>query len=301
MGGKPFHRRVDGVLLLDKPGGVSSNAALQRARRAYGALRAGHTGTLDPLASGLLPICFGEATKLSAEMLDAPKGYSAEIRLGVRTATGDAEGEVLSEKQPAVSRDQFVAVLERFRGAIDQVPPMHSAIKRNGQALYTLARRGETVERTARKVSIYAIELVEFSGLSARIDVACSKGTYIRVLAEDIGNALGCGAHLSELRRTRVGNFRLEDSRSLHAIENPENSREIDSWLLPPDALAVGRRRADLDSVQSDSFRHGRPIAPFPGEEGIVRAYDEHGLFLGLGCVADGALSVQRGMAWDAR
>ena len=296
MPGKPFHRRVDGVLLLDKPLGVSSNAVLQRARRAYGALRAGHTGTLDPLASGLLPVCFGEATKLSSEMLDAGKAYRAEIRLGIRTSTGDAEGDVLSDIRPDTNRDQFAAVLEQFRGEIEQVPPMHSALKRNGQALYTLARRGETVERPPRKVMIYRIDLVEFNGPLARILVDCSKGTYIRVLAEDIGEMLGCGAHLSALQRTRVGDFRLDDAIALHLVEEAANRESIDGWLLPPDTLAAARPRVDLSGENAVRFRHGRLVGSCPGPDGTVRVYAQGGGFLGLGCLEDSVLSVQRGM-----
>ena len=299
MGGKAFHRRVDGVLLLDKPLGLSSNAALQRSRRAYGALRAGHTGTLDPLASGLLPVCFGEATKLSAELLDAGKAYQARVRLGIRTSTADSEGEVLSEVKPEASREAILAALERFKGDLFQVPPMHSALKRNGEALYALARRGETVDRPPRAIRIYALNLLEFDGTDLELAVECSKGTYIRVLAEDIGDALGCGAHLAGLRRTRVGPFVLSDAISLAAVEDPCNRQAIDRWLLPVESLAGARPLVTLSAVRADAFRNGRAISPFRGPEGTVRVHGPDGRFLGLGSVAGESLTVRRGMSHE--
>lgn len=248
------------------------------------------------MASGLLPVCFGEATKLSAEMLDAGKAYVAEIRLGIRTSTGDAEGEVISDVRTEVNREQLADVLGRFRGEIDQIPPMHSALKHRGQTLYTLARRGETVERPARKVTIYSLELLEFNGSYARIAVACSKGTYIRVLAEDIGNAIGCGAHLSALQRTRVGNFRLDGAIALYLVEDSVNREKIDSWLLPVDTLAAARPVVALTADNAERFSHGRLVSPCPGEDGTVRVYAPDARFLGLGRIADGVLTVQRGM-----
>lgn len=295
MRGKPFHRRVDGVLLLDKPVGVSSNAALQRARRAYAALRAGHTGTLDPMASGLLPVCFGEATKLAGELLDAGKGYEAEFLLGVRTSTADSEGEVLETCVPSVSAGQLNAVLERFRGPLQQTPPMHSALKREGQPLYAYARRGETVPRAPRDVVIHALELLEFDGTRARVAVDCSKGTYIRVLAEDIGAALGCGAHLSALRRTRVGPFSLGEAIPLHGVE--EGSAEARAaWLLPVDRLAWNRPKVELPAADAVRFGQGQAISAISGPSGRVRVYAPDGRFLGLGVVAESVLRVQRGL-----
>jgi tRNA pseudouridine55 synthase len=206
---------IDGALLLDKPLGLSSNAALQQARRLFGAAKAGHAGTLDPLASGLLVVLFGEATKFAGPLLDADKEYLATLKLGERTATGDAEGEVL-ERRPA-TLEGLPAVLERFRGEIDQVPPMYSALKHQGTPLYRLARRGEEVERNARRVRISRLEATEAAGDRLVLRVVCSKGTYIRVLAEDIGEALGCGAHLSALRRTASGRFNVAQAATLRA------------------------------------------------------------------------------------
>lgn len=213
---------LDGVLLLDKPEGLSSNHALQRAKRALDARKAGHTGTLDPFATGLLVCCLGRATKISAAMLEADKVYEATLRLGEETDSGDLTGHIVFQAPPdfaPVSRADFEAVLERFRGAIEQVPPMHSALKRDGRPLYEYARQGIELERPPRPVTIHRLELLEFNGRDARILVHCSKGTYIRTLAQDIGRALGCGAHLAALRRTQVGPFRLEDAVALETLQ----------------------------------------------------------------------------------
>ena len=220
-------KQVDGVLLLDKPLHLSSNDALQKARRFFSAAKAGHTGTLDPLATGLLPVCFGEATKFSADLLDADKAYVADVRLGQTTATGDAEGEVLQTRPVQVSAEQLAAVLPRFTGVIAQVPPMYSALKRDGKPLYELARQGLEVEREAREVTILSLAASDFDGINFRLHVDCSKGTYIRTLAEDIGETLGCGAHLTGLRRTRVGPLELDRAVSLVELENTE---EADRW-----------------------------------------------------------------------
>lgn len=199
---------VNGVLLLDKPKGVSSNHALQRVRRLFQAQKAGHTGTLDPMATGLLPICLGEATKFSSHLLEADKVYRTRIELGVITDTGDAEGTVMEQHEvPSLSVDDVEAVLSRFRGEIDQVPPMYSALKHNGKKLYELAREGKQVERAARRVSVYDARLLAFEDTAFELEVSCSKGTYIRTLAEDIGQALGCGAHISQLRSSKRGPF----------------------------------------------------------------------------------------------
>src|SRR5512145_1232425 len=200
---KPRGERVDGVLLLDKPVGVTSNRALQTARRLLNARKAGHTGTLDPMASGLLPVMLGEATKFSADLLDADKSYRATVRLGVTTTTGDGEGEVIERRPVALAPGDVEAALQRLTGAIEQVPPMHSALKREGRPLYELARAGIEVERAPRPVRIDRLQVVERADDALVLDVDCSKGTYVRVLAEDLGRALGCGAHLAALRRTR--------------------------------------------------------------------------------------------------
>jgi tRNA pseudouridine55 synthase len=190
---------VDGVLLLDKPVGLSSNDALLKAKRVFNAKKAGHTGTLDPFATGLLPLCFGEATKFSQDLLEADKTYEATVHLGIMTTTGDTEGETVEQRDVDVTREQIEAVLARFRGPIFQVPPMYSALKRDGKALYEYAREGITLEREARPVTIHGLSLIDYSAPFLKILVTCSKGTYVRVLGEDIGAALGCGAHLSAL------------------------------------------------------------------------------------------------------
>jgi tRNA pseudouridine55 synthase len=275
-------RRVDGVLLLDKPPGMTSNDALQKARRLFSAEKAGHTGTLDPMATGLLPLCFGEATKFSADLLNADKTYEAELRLGVTTRTGDAEGEVIEARPVAVDEAAFAAVLPRFMGEQQQVPPMYSALKKDGRPLYELARQGIEVERAARTITIHALDLLSFAGPVARIRVRCSKGTYIRTLAEDIGKALGCGAHLTALRRTGVADLVLPRALTLAEIEAcPEASR--DTLLQPVDALLQGLPRVELDQQARDRFSNGNPVAlPQPGLAGARRVYFE-GRLLGVG------------------
>ncbi len=278
---KKVWKQVDGVLLLDKPLGLSSNDALQKARRLFSAAKGGHTGTLDPLATGLLPLCFGEATKFSADLLDADKTYQAEIKLGVETDSGDAEGRVVASAAVNVRESDLFPVLEALTGDILQTPPMHSALKRDGQPLYMLARQGIVVEREPRPVTIRRIELLDFSGDRLNISVTCSKGTYIRVLALDIGKALGCGAHLTALRRTRVGGLSLDDAKTLAAIEScEENFRH--TLLQPLDALLQGLPRVDLDAQARARFCHGNPVDLPPGLEGKIRVYGE-GRLLGVG------------------
>lgn len=252
--------RVDGVLLLDKPGGISSNLALQKARRLLNAAKAGHTGTLDPMATGLLPLTFGEATKFSADLLDADKSYRATLKLGVTTRTGDADGEVIEVRRVQVDDATLEEALLSHSGEIDQVPPMHSALKREGRPLYELARAGIEVERAARRVMIRHLRRVERSGDVVVVDVDCSKGTYVRVLAEDLGRALGCGAHLTALRRTRVGPLALEGSVTLAALEamTPAVRRE---WLRPADSLLATLARVELDEATAARFRQGQRLA----------------------------------------
>lgn len=272
-------RRVDGVLLLDKPLGLTSNAALQSVRRLYNAAKAGHTGTLDPLASGLLPLCFGEATKFAGELLDADKEYAAQIRLGVTTNTGDAEGEVLATHPVAVNAERVSAVLATFVGEIMQVPPMHSALKRDGKALYEYARQGIEVERQPRRVVIHELRMDRLEGDLLAITVACSKGTYIRTLAEDIGAVLGCGAHLAGLRRTRIGRLELAQAVSLTQIEAAEGALR-DALLAPVDALLADLPRAELDATSAIRLGKGQPVR-WNGQPGRFRAYHD-GRFLGL-------------------
>jgi tRNA pseudouridine55 synthase len=273
--------RVDGVLLFDKPLRLSSNAALQHVRRLFGAARAGHTGTLDPLATGLMALCLGEATKFSGVMLDADKGYRARVRLGIRTATADAEGEVLERLPVQVDSGRLEATLQLFRGEIEQIPPMHSAIKHQGRPLYAYARKGEQIERKARRVVIRALQLLSWQDDELEIDVRCTKGTYIRTLAEDIGAALGCGAHLSALRRTGIGPFDLSAAISLDALTALDGPGRL-AQLLPPDSLLQGWGRFTLPAGVEAGFLHGQAV-PASGGAGEVAVYASDGRFLGLG------------------
>jgi tRNA pseudouridine55 synthase len=279
--GKPRGDRVDGVLLLDKPVGVTSNRALQTARRLLNARKAGHTGTLDPMASGLLPVMLGEATKFSADLLDADKSYRATVRLGVTTATGDADGEVLERRPVDLAPGAVEAALARFAGAIEQVPPMHSALKRDGRPLYELARAGVEVERAARPVRIHRLALVERAGDTLVLDVDCSKGTYVRVLAEDIGAALGCGAHLAGLRRTRVGPLRIEDGIALDALEGMGQEARRDC-LRPLDELLQSLPSVRLDAALAQRFCQGQRLAiDAEPRGGRVRVYGADDALLG--------------------
>ncbi|MDR1463545.1 MAG: tRNA pseudouridine(55) synthase TruB [Azoarcus sp.] len=282
---RPPRRAVDGVLLLDKPAGMSSNAALQTARRLLNARKAGHTGTLDPLASGLLPLTFGEATKFSQMLLDADKVYEAGVRLGIETDSGDAEGMVLATKPVMVSETGLRQTLARFTGDIVQTPPMHSALKHGGKPLYEYARAGIEIARTPRQVRISELSLLAFEGERFNIRVACSKGTYIRTLAADIGAALGCGAHLDALRRTHAGAFDLTASITLETLEaTPPEQR--DALLAPVDTLAAIFPRLDLDDGDTHRILQGQPLRlPRQGGENPgdrVRLYGT-GSFLGLG------------------
>jgi tRNA pseudouridine55 synthase len=283
-------RRVDGVLLLDKPTGISSNDALQKARRLFSAEKAGHTGTLDPMAAGLLPLCFGEATKFSADLLNADKTYEATLRLGICTDTGDAEGRITAESPLAIDENTFRLALPGFSGPQRQIPPMYSALKRDGKPLYELARQGIEVVREARDIVIHRLELLQFDAeaASAVLRVRCSKGTYIRTLAEDIGKALGCGAHLTALRRTEVADLRLPRALTLEEIEAcPESQR--DTLLLPVDALLQGLPTVTLAAEVVPRFSHGNPVTGdvslLPAGS-LVRVY-AGGQLLGLGRVDD--------------
>jgi tRNA pseudouridine55 synthase len=275
---------IDGVLLLNKPRGVSSNAALQRARRALGAAKAGHTGTLDPMASGLLPVAFGEATKFSQYLLDADKVYLAEVRLGITTNTGDAEGEITGTWDHRPAAQEVRLACERFVGEIDQVPPMYSALKRDGKALYEYARAGVEVERQPRRVQIHAIDVVDIGENGFTIRVRCSKGTYIRSLAEDLGKFLGCGAHLSGLVREATGPFSLSEAVTLEDFEgNPQELRV--GWLLPVEAFVLHFPAVELGDEDAARIVHGQVTRlTGPVTAGAWRLYD-HGRFLGLGRV----------------
>ncbi|MEO5844008.1 MAG: tRNA pseudouridine(55) synthase TruB [Caldimonas sp.] len=288
-------RAVHGVLLLDKDAGVSSNAALQRAKRLYRAEKAGHTGTLDPLASGLLPLCFGAATKFAQASLDADKRYLATLRLGVTTTTGDLEGEVVSQvADVAVDRAALDAACAGFVGAIEQVPPMHSALKRDGRPLYEYARAGIELERAPRPVRIDWLRVVDGEGDLWTIDVACSKGTYIRTLAEDIGAALGCGAHLAALRRIASGALALRSAVTFSALDELDEAA-LDTHLLSPDSLVASLPRVVLSSDDAGRFLAGvRRRLPLADAE-AVRVYGPaQGAFLGTGHVVSGELIATR-------
>lgn len=253
---------LDGVLLLDKPLGLSSNDALIKAKRLLQALKAGHTGTLDPLATGLLPLCFGEATKFSQDLLEADKTYEARVRLGETTTTGDAEGEVLLTRDVTVDEAAIRAVLPQFTGPISQVPPMYSALKRDGKPLYEYARAGQTVEREARDITIHSLELLECSLPDApefTFRVTCSKGTYVRTLAEDIGEALGCGAHLRALRRTAVGPLTLDGAVTLEDLSAIDQPQRVEK-LAPVDALLKTLPTVWLDDTLATRFGHGQRL-----------------------------------------
>jgi tRNA pseudouridine55 synthase len=283
--GKPRGDRVNGVLLLDKPLGVTSNRALQTARRLVNAQKAGHTGTLDPMASGLLPVMFGEATKFSADLLDADKSYRATVRLGATTTTGDAEGEIVERRAVDVETGAVQLALERFAGAIEQVPPMHSALKRDGRPLYELARAGIEVERAARTVRIHRLELVERAAETLVLDVDCSKGTYVRVLAEDIGRALGCGAHLAALRRTRVGPLTLAGAVELQVLEGMDLEARR-ACLRPVDELLGTLSSVVLDAELTQRFRQGQRLAIDAQPKGRrVRVYGADKTLLGTATV----------------
>lgn len=288
---KRIRRKVDGILVLDKPRGLTSNAALQKVRWLLNAEKAGHTGSLDPLATGVLPLCFGEATKFSQYLLDADKGYETVAQLGVTTTTGDAEGEVIEQRPVAVTMAQLSDALAPFRGAIQQIPPMYSALKRDGQPLYKLARAGEVVEREARSVTIARLDLLELSGDRARLAVACSKGTYVRTLVEDIGQLLGCGAHVAELRRTQAGPFGLAQAVSLEALEQAHaegGSEALDSFLQPVDSGLEHWPRIGLSEHTAYYWLHGQPVwSPDAPKFGMVRVEDHNGRFIGIGEVSD--------------
>ncbi|MGN6388250.1 MAG: tRNA pseudouridine(55) synthase TruB [Burkholderiaceae bacterium] len=270
---------VHGVLLLDKPAGLSSNDALIRAKRLLNAQKAGHTGTLDPFATGLLPLCFGEATKFSQDLLDADKTYETTVHLGISTTTGDTEGEVVATQPVDATVARVEQVLAGFRGPVRQVPPMYSALKRDGKALYEYARAGITLEREPRDVTIHALDLLDYRAPDLRLRVTCSKGTYIRVLGEDIGAALGCGAHLSALRRTGVGRLTLDGAVTLDALaEVPEGERA--GLLAPVDALLSSLPAVRLDDELTRRFLHGQRLSmgEFLNDEhgtGRVRVYCE--------------------------
>ena len=277
-----MRRKLDAALLLDKPPGITSNAALQSAKRLYRAQKAGHAGTLDPLASGLLVVLFGEATKFAGPLLDAPKEYLARVRLGETTTTGDAEGETLERREARVSTAEIEAVLARFRGVVRQVPPMYSALKYGGRPLYELAREGRHVERQPREVEIHMLEMVARDGADLELRVHCSKGTYVRTLAEDIGAALGVGAHLAALRRTAAGGMDLGRASTLEALQGLAEA-ERDAQLMPLEALLADLPRLELDAQQARRFCNGQRIQLSGGGSGLCAIFGPQRRVLGLG------------------
>jgi len=285
---KPRSRKgndVDGILLLDKPLGRSSNSALQKVRYLFNAKKAGHTGSLDPLATGVLPICFGQASKVSAYLLDSNKRYTFTAQLGVTTTTGDKEGDILQTREVTdFSEQQLDAVLEQFRGEIEQIPPMYSALKHNGQPLYKLARQGIEIERKARKVTILELNLIEKTTYTITVDAHCSKGTYIRTLAQDIGEVLGFGAHLSMLRRTDVSPFDCSKLYSIEEIEKLAETNKLADTLLPIDSALVKLPSIVLSDDEAKRIQSGLKVSrrDIPQSD-MIRMYLEDNEFIGIG------------------
>lgn len=289
---------IDGVLLLDKPKGMSSNYALQKARRLYQAQKAGHTGTLDPMATGLLPVCFGEATKFSSHLLEADKVYRARIKFGQVTDTGDAEGTVIREREiPEIAQAELDAVLDRFRGEIDQVPPMYSALKHQGRPLYELARQGIEIERAVRRVTIYNMALLARHSDGIEIEVAVSKGTYIRSLAEDIGEALGCGAHLTALRRLKTGPFTGDAMLDFERLEALADQQAREGVLLPVDILLDHLPRLDITAEMARMILRGQQAETTTGSlevDSLARVYQDQQLLGLVRIVAEGVIAPRR-------
>ena len=283
-------RPVHGVLLLDKPLGLSSNQALQKAKWLLRAEKAGHTGTLDPLASGVLPLCFGAATKFSQQHLDADKTYETTIRLGIQTSTADAEGEVIATREVTCTLGQVVEALDAFMVTIEQVPPLHSALKKDGKALYEYAREGATVERTPREVVIHDLELLDFHSPFLRLRVHCSKGTYIRTLGEDIGHALGCGGHLTALRRVQTGPFVASQCLTLEALEAMSPPQRLQA-LQPVDVLLADHTPVTLSSIEAGKFLSGlRRRGAWPDMPHVAAYADAPRALLGSAHVRAGEL-----------
>jgi tRNA pseudouridine55 synthase len=287
-----LRRRVDGVLLLDKPVGLSSNAALQQAKRLFRAEKAGHTGTLDPLASGLLPICFGEATKFAHMLLDADKTYAATVRLGTTTTTGDAEGDVVEQRIVSVTRHNVEAVLPRFIGRLMQVPPRYAALKYQGRNYYEYAREGIEIPRPAREVVVWSMTLDAWTPPELCLTIRCGKGTYVRVLAEDIGSALGCGAYLAALRRIETGGLQLSASWTLEKLAALSDD-ERNAHLLPPDTLVAPLPRIDLDAIEALHFSQGQSVARASLPDATYRVYAANG-FAGIALAIDGTVRPRR-------
>ena len=279
---KHSKRNIHGIVLLDKRLGISSNRALQEVKRLFNAKKAGHTGSLDPLATGLLPICLGEAAKVSGMLLDADKRYQVIVQLGTKTDTGDLEGNIIETKPvPEFSVSEIKAVLQEFTGEIEQIPPMYSALKQNGKKLYELARNGITVERKARCIKIFDLKLLDCQKDSLELEVFCSKGTYIRTLAEDIGDKLGCGATVKALRRTQSGQFTICQAKSIEQLQEMDELSRLES-LIEVDFPLVALPYVQLNNLQTIAVKYGQAIDFSENNEGTVRMYSPEG-FLGLG------------------
>lgn len=304
--GRRKGRPVDGVILLDKPTGITSNDALQKIKRIYFAEKAGHTGALDPLATGMLPICLGEATKFSQFLLDSDKRYRVIAKLGERTNTSDSDGDVVQTREVKVDRGQLERCIAKFRGETDQIPSMYSALKYQGKPLYEYAREGIEVPRESRKITVYSIELLRFEGTEVEMEVHCSKGTYIRTIVDDLGEMLSCGAHVTYLRRTGVSNYPYEKMVTLEQLEALlEKAREediaprdlLDPLLMPMDTAVQDLPMVNLIPELTDMVQHGQPVPVFGAPaEGVVRmtSGDEE-RFIGIGEVdADGKIAPKR-------
>jgi len=283
-------RNVNGILVLDKPASESSNRSLQRVKRLFNASKAGHTGSLDPLATGVLPLCFGEATKISQFLLDADKRYSTTIKLGIKTASGDSQSEVLKTSEVNLDKKQVEDSLEMFRGEIRQIPSMYSALKHKGVPLYKLARKGEEVERKERVVTVYSLNLLDFRGDEIDLEVHCSKGTYIRMIADDLGDQLEVGGHVTVLRRLQSGPFTLAQSVTMEQLEAAAQGTDpgiLDQYLIEADFAVEHLEKVDLPTITADFVRQGQAvIARGLPTSGTVRLYD-NGQFIGIGKILD--------------
>jgi tRNA pseudouridine55 synthase len=288
---KRHGRKISGILVLDKLEGESSNRSLQKVKRLFQAAKAGHTGSLDPLATGVLPLCFGEATKISQFLLDSDKAYSAEIRLGIKTTTGDSEGDIVAEKLCSnISEKDIEKALDNFRGEIQQVPSMYSALKHDGVPLYKIARAGKTVERKTRTVSVFEFSLASYEGSLIKVNIRCSKGTYVRTLADDLGDLLGVGAHVTALRRTQAGPFTLEQAVSYDALEkyNEDGGFEaLDRILIPADQAIQELPEVVLPDATAEYVLQGQAvIVRHLPSSGLVRLYKGNS-FIGIGEILD--------------
>lgn len=296
MGRRKSGRKLDGVILVDKPLGASSNQVLQKVRWIFDANKAGHTGALDPLASGMLPVCFGNSTKFAQYSLDADKTYEVTARLGIRTTTSDADGEVVEEKLVDISEQQLMTALDLFRGAIRQVPSMYSALKHQGKPLYYYARQGITIDRPARPIHVYHLELHEFDGTDFSLTVKCSKGTYIRSLVDDLGQALGCGAYVTRLHRTDVSGYSglpMYTPEYLESLKNANDYEQLDALRLPVDAPILHLPKVAIDAQQAQRFLQGQAVVVAEPEADNVRVYSED-QFLGVAQNQQGKLQPKR-------